>query len=814
MALRPLIGRICHVYIDDIVIWSQTVEEHTKNIRTVLSALATASLYCNAKKTHLFCWEIDFLGHHISARGIEAHHKKVSRILDWPVPQSASDVRAFLGLVRYIANFLPMLADHTAVLMPLTEKHCDRKFPAWTDPHQFAFDEIKCLVISRDCLTVIDHDLLDKNNIYVTTDASDNRSGAMLSFGPTWETARPVAFDSMTFKAAELNYPVHEKELLAIIRALRRWRTDLLGNHFIIYTDHRTLENFMTQKDLSRQQCRWSEFMSQFDFEIRYIDGHKNTVADALSRTKFIDTTPPTKRGSPVDVIAALISIPPKQERIANLGATRLTLTSNPSFAIKIKAGYQSDPWCIKMAAAAEGMSNFKSDNGFWWMNDRLVIPNVPAIRTQIFRWAHDLLGHFGIDKSYAALRDSFFWPGMFRSLARYYVPGCSDCQRFKAARQKPSGPLHPLPVPDHRGASIAMDFVGPLPEDQGFNCILTITDRLGSEILLIPTRTDATAKEIAILFFDHWYCEHGLPTDIICDRDTKFTSHFWRMLHNLTGVDVKMSSAFHPETDGASERTNRTLSQALRFHVERNQKGWVKALPRVRFHMMNTVNASTGFSGFHLKMGRSPRLVPPISTEPFSTADLDTKEAILMLKQLEMDVMKAQDNLLAAKVTQATAANSHRRFRPVFGVGDRVWLSTQNRRREYKAKGEKRVAKLMPRFDGPYKIAAAHPEFSTYTLDLPNSTIFPTFHVSQLLPYHESDSSLFPGWTKEWPKPIIVDGIEEFPVDAIIDERRRGRGMQYLVCFKDQPPSEDRWLSGSLLQQNEALDVWLRQRE
>jgi hypothetical protein len=181
------------------------------------------------------------------------------------------------------------------------------------------------------------------------------------------------------------------------------------------------------------------------------------------------------------------------------------------------------------------------------------------------------------------------------------------------------------------------------------------------------------------------------------------------------------------------------------------------------------------------------------------------------MLKELKFDVLKAQDNLLTAKVVQATAVNSHRTFRPIFNVGDHVWLSTQNCCHEYKAKGEKHVAKLMPRFDGPYKITEAHPEFSTYTLDLPNSTVFPTFHVSQLLPYHESDSSLFPGRHKDWPDPTIIDGVEEFLVDAIIDERKRGRGVQYLVWFMDQPPLEDRWLSGSLLQQNEALDRWLR---
>lgn len=128
-ALRPLLGVICHVYLDDIVIWSQSVEEHVENVRKVLSALRAASLYCNPKKTHLFCDEIDFLGHHISVRGIAASEKKAERILQWPVPRSATEVRAFLGLVRYLSSFLPSLADWTRVLTPLTEKTADKKFP-------------------------------------------------------------------------------------------------------------------------------------------------------------------------------------------------------------------------------------------------------------------------------------------------------------------------------------------------------------------------------------------------------------------------------------------------------------------------------------------------------------------------------------------------------------------------------------------------------------------------------------------------------------------------------------------------------------
>ena len=256
-ALREHLTKFCHIYLDDIIIWSDNVTEHAKHIDLVMKSLRKAKLYCNPDKCKFFQKEVNFLGHHISERGIEPNSSKVDKIMNWPVPKNATDVRAFLGLVRYISVFLPNLAEHTRLLTPLTTKECRKSFPEWAPEHQHAFESIKSLVISTDCLTTIDHDAPGDNKIFVTCDASDWRIGATLSFGLTWETARPVAFDSMQLKAAEKNYPVHEKELLAIIRALKKWRSDLLGTHFIVYTDHRTLENFDTQKDLSRRQLRW-----------------------------------------------------------------------------------------------------------------------------------------------------------------------------------------------------------------------------------------------------------------------------------------------------------------------------------------------------------------------------------------------------------------------------------------------------------------------------------------------------------------------------------------------------------------------------
>ena len=340
--LRKHIRVICHVYMDDIIVWSQTIEEHERHVRIILQALPSqdAGLYINKKKTKLFCYETSFLGHIISQEGIKA----------------------------------------------------------------------------------------DSNNIYVTTDASDRCTGAVLSFGPTWETARTVAFDSSTLKDAELNYPVHEKELLAIIRAVKKWKYDLIGTPFFVYTDHKTLLNFLTQKELSRRQARWMETLSSYECKFLYVKGQDNTMADALSR---YPTTPTSCHKiaqhnaqhpyitfdkdnililnrekvipTPLTAIVALTEI--------NLQKTKLEFSIDDDLVKKLRDGYTNDPWCKKLISASQGMPELTIKDGLWFLGERLIIPSDCGMREHIFRLTHDTLGHFVFHKTYEAIRNSYFWP-------------------------------------------------------------------------------------------------------------------------------------------------------------------------------------------------------------------------------------------------------------------------------------------------------------------------------------------------------------------------------------------------------------------
>ena len=321
-------------------------------------------------------------------------------------------------------------------------------------------------------------------------------------------------------------------------------------------------------------------------------------------------------------------------------------------------------------------MPNILIKDGLWFLGDRLIIPADCGIREQLFRLAHDNLGHFGFCKTYDTLHDSYFWPNMCKDLEEGYILFCIDCACNKISTTKPTGPLHPLPIPDKHCQSISMDFIRPLPLDQGHDTILTITDRLRSDICIIPTSSSLTAKELAVLFFNKWYCENGLPSDIVSDRDKLFMSNFWKHLTILTGIKCKASTSFHPQSNRVSEQTNKTVNQCICFHIERNQKGWVHALPHIQFHIMSTTNESTGYTPFHLCFGCLPHILPPLLNPP-PNPSVDNISACQVIKNLHTNIADAQDNLILTKISQSHFANPKCSDPPVFNISNKVMLST-----------------------------------------------------------------------------------------------------------------------------------------
>ena len=273
--LRPLLDISVIVYIDDILIYSQNDQDHAHHVRQVLELLRQHKLYGTMAKCEFFKDSVEYLGHVISAQGIATDPKKVEAIREWPTPANLKELQSFLGLCNYYRRFIQ---DYSKIATPLTNlTHKDTPF-TWTTQTCEAFNRLKTCMISAPVLCIPDPAL----PFTVTTDASNYAVGAVLcqdqGNGP-----QPVAFTSRKMNDHERNYATHEKETLAVMHALKKWRVYLEGRHFIVYTDHATLRHFPDQPDLTRRQARWTEKMQDYDFEIKYIPGKQNIVADALS---------------------------------------------------------------------------------------------------------------------------------------------------------------------------------------------------------------------------------------------------------------------------------------------------------------------------------------------------------------------------------------------------------------------------------------------------------------------------------------------------------------------------------------------------
>ena len=352
------------------------------------------------------------------------------------------------------------------------------------------------------------------------------------------------------------------------------------------------------------------------------------------------------------------------------------------------------------------------------------------------------MLAHLGANKTIGYLRDHVWWKDMVSDV-KAYCETCHTCKTSKPNNQKPYGLLNPLPVPTYPWESIGMDFVGPLPEsgnrDGIFDSLTVVICLLTSMVHLIPSRINYNASQLAELMFEHVYKVHGLPKNIISDRDVLFTSVFWSRLHKLIGSKLQMSSAYHPQTDGATERANRTITQMIRQCIHPNQRDWVSKLPAIEFAINSARSASTGYAPFFLNFGRMPRSMI------WNSASSEEFPAIRDFAiQKKLALMDAHDSLIAARVKQTRDTNKRRRDVP-FTAGDLVYLSSEN------IKFPKGLArKLIPKFLGPYKILQALGNGSSFKIELPphlkRRGVHDVFHSSLMRIHSPNDDRLFPG--------------------------------------------------------------------
>lgn len=733
-------------YLDDILIYSGTLEEHIKQVREVLKRLIDAGLQIDIGKCEFHTKKTKYLGLIITPGGIEMDPAKVEAVRDWEAPTNRRQLQRFLGFANFYRRFIRSFSSHTKPLHELTKKLAEWN---WDESCAAAFQRLKRCFVTAPALRIYDWE----KPAVVEVDASDwSTGGALLQEGDDGEL-QPVAYFSAKHSAAECNYDIYDKELLAIIKALEEWRPELEGaaKKFDIITDHKNLQTFSTTKQLSPRHMRWSEFLSRFNFQIIYRPGAANARPDALSRKPehmprdvkddrlrnrrrpliAPDKFDPETFGEEIQLFA--IDTSRHTEDLITDSYASSAFMASVMKALK-SAGVRAWPSAIKQRLRV-AFAECKLTAGRVYYRDRLMIdPDDVDLHLQLIHRTHSSApgGHPGRVKTLDLMNRVYWWPGMSVAV-RAFCKGCRLCTRTKTPRSKPVGFLKPLPLPMAPWRDISVDYITPLPPCQRlgleFKHVAVVVDRLTKMRHFIAT-TSLEADELADRFIERVYSLHGTPETIVSDRGTQFVSTFWRALSARLGVVLKPSSAFHPQTNGQTERINAELEQYLRLFVGWAQDDWANWLPLAEFAGNNMVSETTGVSPFFANYGLHPRVgVEPMRPCPPNVSEQQKRE---FFRASELaDRFKAILEGATALARQAQdrheeIANRKREDAPRYHVGDTVMLDMQN----YKT--GRPTAKLAPRWEGPFRVEKASSH--AVTLKLPaNMAIFPTFHVSKV---------------------------------------------------------------------------------
>ncbi|KAL5578044.1 hypothetical protein UlMin_019743 [Ulmus minor] len=656
---RAYLDKFVIVFIDDILIYSRSREEHAEQLRTVLRTLSEHRLYAKFSKCEFWLDRVQFLGHVISRDGIS-----------WPVPTNVTEIRSFLGLAGYYRRFVEGFSTLAAPLTALTKK--DRRYE-WTDKCERSFQELKKRLTSAPIL-VLPTDVTD---FTVYCDASRIGLGAVLM-----QNGRVIAYASRQLKIHEKNYPTHDLELAAVVFALKIWRHYLYGARCQIFTDHKNLKYIFTQKELNMRQRRWLELVKDYDCEILYHPGKANCWKEQVLEGKNVE-----------------------------------------------------------FSVSTDGILHYRG---------RLCIPDDAELKEKLLSEAHatPYSVHPGATKMYQDLKGRFWWSGMKKEVAEY-VAKCLICQKVKAEHQRPGGELQPLDIPEWKWDQITMDFVVGLPRTaKGHDAIW----------------------QLAALYVQEVVRLHGVPKSIVSDRDARFTSKFWKSVQRAMGTSLNFSTAFHPQTDGQSERTIQILEDMLRACVLDFKGTWNRYLPLIEFSYNNSYQATIGMAPYEALYGRrSPEFVE------------DTTQA----------VKKIQARMKSAQSRQKSYAD--KRQRPLeFQVGDSVFLKVSP------FKGVIRFGKrgkLNPRYIGPYEILERVGK-TAYRLALPPNlaSVHNVFHVSMLKKYVSDKSHVL----EQEPIEIHEDlSFEEKPV-RILDYKiktLRNKDIPLVkVLWRNQKTEEATW--------------------
>eukprot|EP00873_Tetraselmis_striata_P026691 jgi/Tetstr1/446955/TSEL_034413.t1 len=608
--LSPYLGKFCVVYLDDVLIYSKTAEEHLEHIRLVLRELQRHHLHIKLSKCSFGSTSVEFLGHIVETGQIKMDPRKVEAVQQWPVPKTIKDVRGFLGLAGYYRKFIHNFAAIAAPLHDLTKNQPEF---VWTPRADAAFRALKDAMVRAPVLSIPDTSADARYTLY--TDASGFAVGAVL-LQDQGSGLRPVAYHARKMNKHEVHYPVHEQELLAVRDALIKFRCYLDGAAgFTVITDHDTLRHFFRQRDLSTRQVRWLQVFAPYQrhMDIVYKRGAANH-ADALSRRPDLKDAL-----QKLDLLNNWSEDEADCEINSVLFAMESRLQADNKFYDEIKTAYDSDEY-LKSRKALPSWLVRHSNGLLYAYGSRLYVPNVADLRQRALYELHDAptAGHPGGRRLLARTVELYWWPRMKLTVTNY-VRRCPTCQRTKAARHKPYGLLQPHDVPSRPFEVISLDLITDLPECQGYDSLVIFVCLLSKRVIVEPTTKTVTAEGLAEIMHRSVFRHFGLPAKFISDRDPRFMSEFWQDMFKTMGTKLNISTAFHPATDGQTERTNQTWEQVLRCYVHPLHDDWVNHLTNVEFAINAAQSTSTTMSPFKATLGFEPTTpaTTQLATEP-----------------------------------------------------------------------------------------------------------------------------------------------------------------------------------------------------
>ena len=680
----------CLVYLDDIIVFSVDVDTRLERLRHAFQKMKERNLKFKPKKCHFLKTEIEYLGHIIKKGGYTTHPDKTKVIKSYPVPTNVKGIRAFLGLCGFYRKFVPNFAQISQPLTLLTKKNVKYH---WSEEQEKAFESLKEALITPPILRYPDF----KREFIVNTDASGTAIASILTQKYDG-VEHPIIYSSRTLNSAEQRYSTIEREMLAIVDAVKRYRVYLTGTHFTIVTDHRPLRFLLTIKDPSSRLAKWAMYLMEYTFTITYRPGKMNANVDGLTRLQT-DNIPinaaETKNSLNLPIVATIseedilpaVSVIWSKEELKRLQEEDAEIN-------KIKSSITLENNSVYYLSEEQLLYRRRES---YQRNDQLLAP--ATIILKILQLYHNSIysAHPGQKKTQEIILRDFYWPAI-RKDVKNFVEKCHSCNMRKTNPQPPVE-MQKSPVPSLVWGRISLDLVGPLNRTQNNNkYILTCVDFLTRYPVCIPI-ADIKAETVAKAFVEKIITQYGIPREILTDCGTQFIGKLFKEICKLLEITKLQTTPYHPAANGIIERMHKTLKTMISHFVSDYNDSWDEILPYCLMAYRNIPHEATKESPFFLMFGRDMELPIHLTIKENRVKyNLDDNYVTELLTKMQMAHVTAKENI-EKSINKRCEKFNHRKTRREFMLGDVVYMYSPA------VQGNILSRKLQTKWRGPYRI-------------------------------------------------------------------------------------------------------------